>query len=215
MARFGPICSVILPKKSPLVLQGFAIVTYRQLKSAKAALRSSSVLIKGKTVSLKQYDPAKKAQDLEVRKAFVVGIPKHVSEDQLYALFSTYVQVKEVKLVEDPSTGLRKTFGYVWTYDDPSFQTIIEQRFFECEGRTIEAIPSVSRQQLLTKKVKHSDSPNKYVRDCEESWRREERPNSHKNLQLKNQFHGEGVPQSTKNQVWYEEQKREYEDEGY
>lgn len=160
MSRFGKIVSIVIPEDGPRALLGFAIVTYKTLRMANMALKHDRIMVKGKSVSLKPYDPSKRANDIEIRKIFVVGIPFYFEEQRLFEFFSTISEVKEVKIVRNPATGEKKAFGFIWTHDDRSFDNIVNIRYFKINDIIMEAIPSISRHQLKLQKKRLNLAPN-------------------------------------------------------
>lgn len=117
MARFGDIHSIILPHHHRKTLLGFGIVNFTNEASAKRALENDRIMVKGKSVSLKQYQQNKKDSSSESLKIFIIGVPKTFTEEDLYSFYSSFVEVKEVKLIRDPATNKSKKIGFVWTHD--------------------------------------------------------------------------------------------------
>ena len=71
-------------------------------------------------------------------KLFVAKLPQNLTSDRLKAMFESYGQVVDAKIIMDRETGKSKCYGFVEMSDDDSARTAIESlNGIQMEGKEI------------------------------------------------------------------------------
>ncbi len=74
---------------------------------------------------------------MQQNKLYVGNLPYSVDESELEALFSTYGDVEEIKLIRDRQTGRSKGFAFVTFETQHAAETALEQNGKEVGGRAL------------------------------------------------------------------------------
>eukprot|EP00049_Salpingoeca_infusionum_P025492 m.19703 g.19703 ORF g.19703 m.19703 type:complete len:450 (+) comp8067_c0_seq2:359-1708(+) len=149
-SRFGEVVDcVVMTDAETGRTRGFGFVTFRDGRCCSEVLRKRPHLIDGREVDPKMAVP-REEMDGQVRqrpvqggqstpcKVFVGGLPPSSSDDSLKTFFSQFGVVDEAVVIYDKQFRTPRGFGFV-TFADPAVATkIVQDHFFEFEGKQVE-----------------------------------------------------------------------------
>lgn len=121
-------CKLVYDKSSRLS-KGFGFVTMKDKSTAVTILKSSKHLIKGRLVDVSpgigsNLELPESHHTKCLRRLFIGGIKKHISQDDLWNYFSGFGTVLNLFKIADPITNVQKNYGYV-EFEDVDVSTAV------------------------------------------------------------------------------------------
>jgi len=138
--------------------RGFGFVTFSSQEEVDACQKNRPHTLDGKQVETKRAVPrgiqgnvARPARgagpSTAEHKVFVGGIKEEVDDEDLKTYFSTFGNVKQVKILVDKNTGRKRGFAFVEFDDYDPVHKCILQRNHQIKGQRVDVKNAVNRRE--------------------------------------------------------------------
>lgn len=152
--------------------RGFGFVTFSSQEEVDACQKARPHILDDKTVETKRAVPRGVQTPTKgpnrglgsasvENKVFVGGIKEDVDDEELKAYFSSYGNVKQVKILVDKTTGRKRGFAFVEFDDYDPVHKCILQRNHQIRGNRVDVKNAVSRKDSNS----HGQQRNMYPRN--------------------------------------------------
>lgn len=117
-SQFGEVIESRLVKdKRTKKFRGFAFVTFADMSVVDEIMGIKTHKILDKKIELKRAYTKEETRDKlleeKLRKLYIVGIPKILTEKKIQEYFEQFGEVLDTRVIHDPNKGKEKGFGFV------------------------------------------------------------------------------------------------------
>lgn len=117
-SQFGEVVESRLVKdKRTKKFRGFAFVTFADVDVVNDVMEIKNHKIMDKKIELKRAytkeETREKLLDEKMRKLYIVGIPKFLTQKKIQDYFEQFGEVLDTRVIHDPNKGKEKGYGFV------------------------------------------------------------------------------------------------------
>lgn len=140
--QYGEISDCVVIKDANKVSRKFGFVTFAEIAATNECIKQKPHTIDGKEVDVKRAIPRDLGNITRGKKAFIGGIPKDLTDEELTDMFHNCgldLKVTEVLLIKDKLTNQNKGFGFVTFEEEDQVDKVATVRKFLLNNKQLEA----------------------------------------------------------------------------
>lgn len=159
-AKYGQITDCVVIKDSESGRsKGFGFVTFATEEEADSCMAERPHTLHERQIDVKRAvsreDSSKPGAHVQVKKCFIGGVKKGMSEDTLRGYFQQFGTIQEFEIPKDRESGEPRGFAFV-TFDDfDVVDKLVAKRHHEIAGQPCEVKKALSKQDM--EKAKQQD----------------------------------------------------------
>jgi len=161
-AKYGEITDCVVIKDSETQRsKGFGFVTYATEQEADACMAERPHTLHERQIDVKRAvsreESSKPGAHVQVKKCFIGGVKKGMTEDQLRNYFQQFGTISDFEVPKDRESGEPRGFAFV-TFDDfDVVDKLVAKRHHDIDGNQCEVKKALSKADM-DKAKSHSDS---------------------------------------------------------